>query len=99
MIRRGGFQTRPFPRPGAVRRLCEAPLRPRYVGRYRREAIQCRGDNIRITYRGFCVNPGLLRRISLTTYHKCGGGFAMTGRALPCPHGSGRFAVTWVKTR
>ncbi|MDR0935217.1 MAG: hypothetical protein LBM98_00880 [Oscillospiraceae bacterium] len=27
----------------------------------------------------FYVNPGLLRRISLTTYRKCGGGFAMTG--------------------
>jgi hypothetical protein len=36
-----------LPRPGAVRRLCEAPLRPRYVQCYRCEAIQCRGDNIR----------------------------------------------------
>jgi hypothetical protein len=27
----------------------------------------------------YYVNPGLLRRISLTTYRKCGGGFAMTG--------------------
>ncbi|MDR0936479.1 MAG: hypothetical protein LBM98_07370 [Oscillospiraceae bacterium] len=27
----------------------------------------------------------MLRRISLTTYRKCGGGFAMTGRAMPCP--------------
>ncbi|MDR0935744.1 MAG: hypothetical protein LBM98_03570 [Oscillospiraceae bacterium] len=33
----------------------------------------------------YYVNPGLLRRISLTTYRKCGGGFAKTGRALPCP--------------
>ncbi|MDR0937620.1 MAG: hypothetical protein LBM98_13170 [Oscillospiraceae bacterium] len=29
-------------------RHCEAPVRPRYVGRYRCEAIQCRGDNIRM---------------------------------------------------
>ncbi|MDR0937528.1 MAG: hypothetical protein LBM98_12705 [Oscillospiraceae bacterium] len=34
---------------------------------------------------GLYVNPGLLRRVSLTTYRKCGGGFAMTGRAMPCP--------------
>ncbi|MDR0935173.1 MAG: hypothetical protein LBM98_00655 [Oscillospiraceae bacterium] len=38
-------------RPGAVRRFCEAPVRPRYVGRYRCEAIQCRGGNIRPTSR------------------------------------------------
>ncbi|MDR0937535.1 MAG: hypothetical protein LBM98_12740, partial [Oscillospiraceae bacterium] len=71
-------------------RHCEAPVSPRYVGRYRREAIQCRGDNIRptcLSIAGFYVNPGLLRRVSLTTYRKCGGGFAKTGRAyaLPCP--------------
>ncbi|MDR0935387.1 MAG: hypothetical protein LBM98_01750, partial [Oscillospiraceae bacterium] len=34
---------------------------------------------------GYYVNPGLLRRISLTTYRECGGGFAKTGRAKPCP--------------
>ncbi|MDR0935518.1 MAG: hypothetical protein LBM98_02415 [Oscillospiraceae bacterium] len=43
---------------------------------------------------GVYVNPGLLRRISSTTYRKCGGGFAKTvrrrahhgqGVALPCP--------------
>ncbi|MDR0936948.1 MAG: hypothetical protein LBM98_09725 [Oscillospiraceae bacterium] len=38
-------------RPGAARRLCEAPVSPRYVGRYRCEAIQCRRDNIRPTSR------------------------------------------------
>ncbi|MDR0936360.1 MAG: hypothetical protein LBM98_06775 [Oscillospiraceae bacterium] len=27
----------------------------------------------------------MLRRISLTTYRKCGGGFAKTGRGKPCP--------------
>ncbi|MDR0935088.1 MAG: hypothetical protein LBM98_00230 [Oscillospiraceae bacterium] len=32
-----------------MRRLCEAPVSPRYVGRYRCEAIQCREDNIRLT--------------------------------------------------
>ncbi|MDR0935086.1 MAG: hypothetical protein LBM98_00215 [Oscillospiraceae bacterium] len=35
---------------------------------------------------GYYVNPGLLRRISSTTYRKCGGGFAMTGRGKPSPH-------------
>ncbi|MDR0937380.1 MAG: hypothetical protein LBM98_11955 [Oscillospiraceae bacterium] len=34
---------------------------------------------------GYYVNPGLLRRISLTTYRKCGGGFAKTGWATPSP--------------
>ncbi|MDR0936553.1 MAG: hypothetical protein LBM98_07740 [Oscillospiraceae bacterium] len=64
---------------------------------FRHEAIQCREDNIRTTclrIAGAYVNPGLLRRISLTTYRKCGGGFAKTvrrrahhgqGEALPCP--------------
>ncbi|MDR0935363.1 MAG: hypothetical protein LBM98_01630 [Oscillospiraceae bacterium] len=33
----------------------------------------------------YYVNPGLLRRISLTTYRKCGGGFAKTGLASPSP--------------
>ncbi|MDR0935202.1 MAG: hypothetical protein LBM98_00805 [Oscillospiraceae bacterium] len=65
-------------------RHCEAPISPRYVQRYRCEAIQCRGDNIQ-RIAGYYVNPGLLRRISLTTYRKCGGGFAKTGRASPCP--------------
>ncbi|MDR0937594.1 MAG: hypothetical protein LBM98_13040 [Oscillospiraceae bacterium] len=32
----------------------------------------------------------MLRRISLTTYRKCGGGFAKTGRAAPCPAPSRR---------
>ncbi|MDR0935552.1 MAG: hypothetical protein LBM98_02585 [Oscillospiraceae bacterium] len=29
----------------------------RYVGRYRCEAIQCRGDNIRLTYRRILRQP------------------------------------------
>ncbi|MDR0935964.1 MAG: hypothetical protein LBM98_04700 [Oscillospiraceae bacterium] len=33
-------------------RHCEAPVSPRYAERYRREAIQCRGDNIRMYRRG-----------------------------------------------
>jgi hypothetical protein len=72
----------------ALPRHCEAPVSPRYVQCYRCEAIQCRGDNIQPTslrIAGYYVNPGLLRRISLTTYRKCGGGFAKTGRAKPCP--------------
>ncbi|MDR0935430.1 MAG: hypothetical protein LBM98_01965 [Oscillospiraceae bacterium] len=40
----------PVVRPPA-HRLCEAPVGLRYVGRYRCEAIQCRGDNIQPTYR------------------------------------------------
>ncbi|MDR0937065.1 MAG: hypothetical protein LBM98_10330 [Oscillospiraceae bacterium] len=31
------------------------------------------------------VNPGLLRRISSTTYRKCGGGFAKTVRRGGAP--------------
>ncbi|MDR0936528.1 MAG: hypothetical protein LBM98_07615 [Oscillospiraceae bacterium] len=34
-----------------MRRLCEAPVSPRYVECYRCEAIQCREDNKRLTYR------------------------------------------------
>ncbi|MDR0936234.1 MAG: hypothetical protein LBM98_06100 [Oscillospiraceae bacterium] len=57
----------------------------RYVQCYRCEAIQCRKRNIRPTSNGIriagaYVNPGLLRRVSLTTYRKCGGGFAKTVR-------------------
>ncbi|MDR0935915.1 MAG: hypothetical protein LBM98_04450 [Oscillospiraceae bacterium] len=43
-------------------RHCEAPVSPRYVGRYRCEAIQCRGDNIRLTS---CV----LRLTSYVSYN------------------------------
>ncbi|MDR0935584.1 MAG: hypothetical protein LBM98_02755 [Oscillospiraceae bacterium] len=35
-------------RPGAVRRLCEAPESSRYVECLRREAIQCRSPQIRM---------------------------------------------------
>ncbi|MDR0937113.1 MAG: hypothetical protein LBM98_10570 [Oscillospiraceae bacterium] len=38
---------------------------------------------------GAYVNPGLLRRISLTTYRKCGGGFAKTVRR-GAHHGQGK---------
>ncbi|MDR0935221.1 MAG: hypothetical protein LBM98_00900 [Oscillospiraceae bacterium] len=57
-----------LPRPGAVRRLCEAPVSQRYVGRYRCEAIQCQERNIRLTCLrivGLYVNRGLLRRVSM----------------------------------
>ncbi|MDR0936979.1 MAG: hypothetical protein LBM98_09885 [Oscillospiraceae bacterium] len=40
-----------------MRRLCEAPVSPRYVGRYRCEAIQCRERNIRTTYRRILRQP------------------------------------------
>ncbi|MDR0936061.1 MAG: hypothetical protein LBM98_05190 [Oscillospiraceae bacterium] len=71
--------------PGAVRRHCEAPPRPRYVGRYRCEAIQCRGDNIRLAYRTILRQPWIASPRFNSTYRKCGGGFEMTGRAKPCP--------------
>ncbi|MDR0935068.1 MAG: hypothetical protein LBM98_00125 [Oscillospiraceae bacterium] len=76
------YVLRPTPcalRPGAVRRLCEAPVRPRYVERYRCEAIQCRGDNIRTTYRRILRQPWIASPHIIATYRKCGGGFAMTG--------------------
>ncbi|MDR0937391.1 MAG: hypothetical protein LBM98_12010 [Oscillospiraceae bacterium] len=74
-------------------RHCEAPVSPRYVGRYRCEAIQCRGDNIRM-YRRCLRQPWIASPRFNGTYRKCGGGFAKTvrrrahhgqGAALPCP--------------
>ncbi|MDR0935310.1 MAG: hypothetical protein LBM98_01360 [Oscillospiraceae bacterium] len=50
-----------------------------------REAIQAQFPRPNLRIIQYYVNPGLLRRISPTTYRKCGGGFAMTGRASPCP--------------
>ncbi|MDR0935919.1 MAG: hypothetical protein LBM98_04470 [Oscillospiraceae bacterium] len=40
------------------------------------------------------VNPGLLRRISLTTYRKFGGGFAMTVRRGGAPRAGQRPALS-----
>ncbi|MDR0937617.1 MAG: hypothetical protein LBM98_13155 [Oscillospiraceae bacterium] len=69
----------------------------RYVGRYRREAIQCREDNIQPTslrIAGFYVNPGLLRRVSMVriasaeaaSQRRCAGAAHLgQGEALPCP--------------
>ncbi|MDR0936416.1 MAG: hypothetical protein LBM98_07055 [Oscillospiraceae bacterium] len=42
-----------------MRRLCEAPVSLRYAERYRCEAIQCREDNLRTTYRRILRQPGL----------------------------------------
>ncbi|MDR0936648.1 MAG: hypothetical protein LBM98_08215 [Oscillospiraceae bacterium] len=53
----------------------------RYVERYRCEAIQCRGDNIRTTYRRILRQPWIASPHNTSTYRKCGGGFAMTDRA------------------
>ncbi|MDR0936356.1 MAG: hypothetical protein LBM98_06755 [Oscillospiraceae bacterium] len=64
-----------------MRRLCEAPVSPRYVQCYRCEAIQCRGDNIRTTYRRVLRQPWIASPHINGTYRKCGGGFAKTGRA------------------
>ncbi|MDR0935224.1 MAG: hypothetical protein LBM98_00915 [Oscillospiraceae bacterium] len=72
-------------RPGAVRRLCEAPVSLRYVQCYRCEAIQCRERNIRPTYRRIVRQPWIASPHIIATYRKCGGGFAKTGRAAPCP--------------
>ncbi|MDR0935714.1 MAG: hypothetical protein LBM98_03415 [Oscillospiraceae bacterium] len=71
--------------PGAVRRLCEAPVSPRYVGRYRCEAIQCREENIRTTYRRLLRQPWIASPHFNGTYRECGGGFAKTGWAKPSP--------------
>ncbi|MDR0935571.1 MAG: hypothetical protein LBM98_02680 [Oscillospiraceae bacterium] len=64
----------------------------RYVPIYRCEAIQCREDNIRTTYRRVLRQPWIASPHFIGTYRKCGGGFAKTvrrgrttGRALPCP--------------
>ncbi|MDR0936867.1 MAG: hypothetical protein LBM98_09320 [Oscillospiraceae bacterium] len=59
----------------------------RYVGRYRCEAIQCRGDNIRLTYLGclrqpWIASPHFINYVSQVRrrLRKDGQGFA-----LPCP--------------
>ncbi|MDR0936614.1 MAG: hypothetical protein LBM98_08045 [Oscillospiraceae bacterium] len=73
-------------------RHCEAPVSPRYVGRYRREAIQCRGDNIRPTsyvptYRGilrqpWIASPHITNYVSQVRWRLRNDG---QGFALPCP--------------
>ncbi|MDR0937248.1 MAG: hypothetical protein LBM98_11265 [Oscillospiraceae bacterium] len=57
----------------------------RYVPSYRCEAIQCREDNIQTTYRRLLRQPWIASPHNTCTYRKCGGGFAMTGRARPAP--------------
>ncbi|MDR0936054.1 MAG: hypothetical protein LBM98_05155 [Oscillospiraceae bacterium] len=57
----------------------------RYVGRYRCEAIQCRGETIRTTYRRILRQPWIASPHNNSTYRKCGGGFAKTGLASPSP--------------
>ncbi|MDR0935232.1 MAG: hypothetical protein LBM98_00955 [Oscillospiraceae bacterium] len=61
----GGIVSPSGLRPGAVRRLCEAPVSLRYAQCYRCEAIQCREDNIRICgLRHWIASPVSILRIS-----------------------------------
>jgi hypothetical protein len=83
-------------------RHCEAPVSLRYVQCYRCEAIQCRGDNIRTTYIGCLRQPWIASPHINGTYRKCGGGFAKTGRASPCPvpaHCAGTVDEGYVRAR
>jgi hypothetical protein len=88
-----------FPAPCAgcavpAHRHCEVPQGLRYVQCIGTKQSSAGGITYVLRIADYYVNPGLLRRISLTTYHKCGGGFAMTvrrgahhgqGQALSCP--------------
>ncbi|MDR0937662.1 MAG: hypothetical protein LBM98_13385, partial [Oscillospiraceae bacterium] len=70
-----------------MRRLCEAPESPRYAPRYRCEAIQCRGDNIRLTYRRilrqpWIASPHIINYVSRVRWRLRKDG---QGEALPCP--------------
>ncbi|MDR0935328.1 MAG: hypothetical protein LBM98_01450 [Oscillospiraceae bacterium] len=66
----------------------------RYVGRYRCEAIQCRGRNIRTTYRRILRQPWIASPHIICTYRKCGGGFAMTGEGASLIRGlDGGYAI------
>ncbi|MDR0936172.1 MAG: hypothetical protein LBM98_05760 [Oscillospiraceae bacterium] len=64
----------------------------RYVQGYRCEAIQCRGDNIRLAYRRCLRQPWIasphidLRNSTMGAFRRPRRtGFAKTGRASPCP--------------
>ncbi|MDR0936651.1 MAG: hypothetical protein LBM98_08230 [Oscillospiraceae bacterium] len=68
-------------------RHCEAPVRLQYVERYRCEAIQCRGDNIRTTYRRivrqpWIASPHIINYVSQVRWRLRKDG---QGDALPCP--------------
>ncbi|MDR0936348.1 MAG: hypothetical protein LBM98_06715 [Oscillospiraceae bacterium] len=71
-------------------RLCEAPVSPRYAECYRCEAIQCRGDNIRLTYLKLLRQPWIASPHYTCTYRECGGGFAMTVESASLLRGLGR---------
>ncbi|MDR0935452.1 MAG: hypothetical protein LBM98_02085 [Oscillospiraceae bacterium] len=68
-------------------RHCEAPVSTRYVQCYRCEAIQCRGDNIRTTYRRTTTSTldcfaAFHRYVSQVRWRLRKDG---QGEALPCP--------------
>ncbi|MDR0936018.1 MAG: hypothetical protein LBM98_04975 [Oscillospiraceae bacterium] len=52
------------------------------------------GQHTSYVSQDYYVNPGLLRRISLTTYRKCGGGFAKTVRRYGAPRAGLRPALS-----
>ncbi|MDR0937304.1 MAG: hypothetical protein LBM98_11550, partial [Oscillospiraceae bacterium] len=57
----------------------------RYVGRLGARQSSAGSVTYVLRIADHYVNPGLLRRITFTTYRKCGGGFAKTGWAKPSP--------------
>ncbi|MDR0935879.1 MAG: hypothetical protein LBM98_04270 [Oscillospiraceae bacterium] len=68
-------------------RHCEAPVRSRYAGRYRCEAIQCREENIRLAYRRivrqpWIASPHIINYVSQVRWRLRKDG---QGEALPCP--------------
>ncbi|MDR0937675.1 MAG: hypothetical protein LBM98_13455 [Oscillospiraceae bacterium] len=75
-----------------MRRLCEAPVSPRYVQCYRCEAIQCREDNIRPTSyvptylrllrQPWIASPHIINYVSQVRRRLRKDG---QGEALPCP--------------
>ncbi|MDR0935647.1 MAG: hypothetical protein LBM98_03070 [Oscillospiraceae bacterium] len=69
----------------------------RYVGCSRCEAIQCRGDNIRTTYRRCLRQPWIASPHLMGTYRECGGGFAKTGWAKPSPPRTARAGASLLR--
>ncbi|MDR0936926.1 MAG: hypothetical protein LBM98_09615 [Oscillospiraceae bacterium] len=61
----------------------------RYVQRIGAKQSSAGGITYGLRIADYYVNPGLLRRISPTTYRKCGGGFAKTVRRR-AHHGQGK---------
>ncbi|MDR0936059.1 MAG: hypothetical protein LBM98_05180 [Oscillospiraceae bacterium] len=69
----------------------------RYVGRYRHEAIQCRGDNIRSTYRRivrqpWIASPHFIDYVSQVRWRLRNDGLGRASPAVaPRPAGEGGF--------